>query len=214
MTTIHRIRVVLKLPKTKIAALLAIAKAIYNAFQANQGQLGTPSPAPAAVEAQIADLDTAQQATSTRAKGTVATRNAKRDVLITSLENWRMHVQTLCDQNPEQAESLIAAAGMTVGQAPRHAKPILSAEQGTASGTVILRANATLLVGRGVKKHSVYNWQYSADWGKTWTNAPATPLASTTIEGLTPLTTYSFRVSVTVSKTVGAWSDAVTLLVR
>jgi hypothetical protein len=212
MSPAHRVRAVLRLPKSKSATLLAIAKAVYNAFQSNQGLLPQPTPPLATVQGQIQALDTAQQATSTRTKGTVATRNAKRDVLVTSLESWRMYVQTLCDANPEQADALIAAAAMVVGKVPVHAKPVLAAKLGTASGSVTLEANATLLVGRGVKKHAAYNWQYSADGGKTWTNAPATPLAKTTIEALTPLTTYAFRVSVTVSKTVGAWSQAVTLL--
>ena len=210
----HRVRAVLTLPKSKVATLLAIAKTVYNAFQSNSGLLPQPNPPMVAVQGQIQSLDTAQQATSTRAKGTVATRNAKRDVLVTSLESWRMYVQTLCDANPEQAEPLIAAAGMTVAKLPSRAKPVLAVRLGIASGSVILEANATLLVGRGVKKHASYAWQYSADGGKTWTNAPTTPLASTTIEGLTPLTTYAFRVAATVSKTVGAWSQAVTLIVH
>ncbi len=210
----HRVRAVLKLPRSKVATLLAIAKAMYNAFQSNPGLLPQPNPPLPAVQGQIQALDVAQQATSTRAKGTVAVRNAKRVVLVTSLESWRMYVQTLCDANPEQAESIIAAAGMAVGKVPLHAKPVLGAKPAATSGSVVLEANANLLVGRGVKKRAAYNWQYSADGGKTWTNAPSTPLASTTIEGLTPMTVYSFRVSATVSKTVGAWSDAVTLLVR
>jgi hypothetical protein len=214
MNPTHRVRAVLTLPKSKIATLLAIAKAVYNAFQSDPGSLPQPTPPLATVGAQIQALDTAQQATSTRANGTVATRNAKRDVLVTSLESWRMYVQTLCDANPEQAEALVAAAGMAVAKVPVHAKPVLGAKLGTASGSVTLEANATLLVGRGVKKHAAYAWQYSADGGKTWTNAPATPLAHTTLEGLTPLTTYAFRVAVTVSQTVGAWSQAVALVVH
>jgi len=214
MSPTHRVRAVLTLPKSKVATLLAIAKAVYNAFQSNPGLLPQPNPPLATVQPQIQALDVAQQATSTRTKGTVAARNAKRDVLVTSLESWRMYVQTLCDANPEQADALIAAAGMAAAKVAVHAKPMLGAKLGIASGSVTLEANATLLVGRGVKKHAAYNWQYSTDGGKTWTNAPATPLATTTIEGLTPLTTYAFRVSVTVSKTVGAWSQAVSILVK
>ena len=214
MNPTHRVRAVLKLPRSKVATLLEIAKAMYNAFQSNPGLLPQPNPPLPTVQVEIQGLDVAQQATSTKAKGTVAARNAKRAVLVTSLESWRMYVQTLCDANPEQAEAIIAAAGMAVGKVPMRAKPVLGAKLGAVSGSVTLEANAILLVGRGVKKRAAYNWQYSADGGKTWTSAPATPLASTTIEGLTPLTMYSFRVAATVSKTVGAWSQAVTLLVR
>ncbi len=214
MNPTHRVRAVLTLPKTKVATLLAIAKAVYNAFQSNQGLLSQPNPPLPVVQGQIQSLDTAQQATSTRAKGTAAMRNAKREVLVTSLESWRMYVQTLCDASPEQAEALIAAAGMAVGKVAIHAKPVLAAKLGVASGSVRLEANATLLVGRGVRRRACYQWQYSADGGKTWTNAPATPITSTSIEGLTPLTTYAFRVAATVSKTAGPWSQAVTLIVH
>ncbi len=214
MLPTHRVRVVLPLSKSKIATLLAIAKAVYNGFQSNQGLLPSPTPPLATVQGQIAALDTAQQATSTRARGTVATRNAQRDLLVTSLESWRMYVQTLCDANPEQAEALIAAAAMTVGKLPVYTKPVLRAKLATASGSLTLEANATALVGRGVKKHASYNWQYSADGGKTWIAAPSTPLASTALAGLTPMTTYAFRVSVTVSKATGEWSQPISILVQ
>jgi hypothetical protein len=214
MNTTHRIRAVLKLPRSNVASLLALARAMVQAFQSNPSLFPQPIPPPATVQAQVQDLDVAQQATVTRTKGTVATRNAKRAVLITSLEAWRAYVQTLCDASPEQAETLITAAGMTVAKVPAHAKPVLGAKLGPVSGTVTLEANATLLVGRGVKKHVAYAWQYSADGGKTWTNAPATPLASTTLAGLAPATTYSFRVAATVSKTVGEWSQAIAVLVK
>jgi len=214
MTTIQRIRVALKIPTKKVVELLSIAKAIANAMKANANLFANPTPSLTVVEAQIQDLDAKQQATSTRAKGTVAQRDVSRATLVTSLENLRTYVQTLCDANPEQAEALIAAAAMSVAKSPVHTRPVLEAKLGAQSGSVLLRANATLLVGRGVKKHVAYNWQYSADGGKTWTNAPTTPLASTTIDGLTPLTTYSFRVSATVSKSVGAWSQAITILVK
>jgi Na+-translocating ferredoxin:NAD+ oxidoreductase RnfD subunit len=214
VNTTHRVRAVLKLPKTNVASLLALARAMVQAFQANPGLFPQPLPPPAIVQTQVGDLDTAQQATTTRTKGTVATRNAKRALLVTSLEAWRAYVQTLCDANPEQAEALIAAAGMTVAKVPVYAKPVLGAKLGAVSGTVTLEANATLLVGRGVRKHVAYSWQYSTDGGKTWTNAPASALASTTLTGLTPATTYSFRVAATVSKTVGEWTQAVSVLVK
>ena len=214
MNTHRKVRAVLKIANLNVAALLALARAMVQAFQSNPGLFPQPVPLPATVQTQVQDLDVAQQATTTRTKGTVATRNAKRALLVTSLEAWRAYVQTLCDANPEQAEALIAAAQMTVAKAPLHSKPVLSAKPGVLSGTVKLEANATLPVGRGVKKHVAYSWQYSSDGGKTWTNAPASALTSTTITGLTPATTYSFRVAATVSKTVGEWTQAVTLLVK
>jgi hypothetical protein len=214
MNPTHRLRAVLKITKTNIPTLLAVAKAMLNAFKANTTLLPQPTPPVATVQTQMQDLDAAQQATSTRAKGTTAVRNAKRDLLMTSLESWRMYVQSLCDASPEQAEAIITAATMSVAKVPMASKPVLEAKLGTASGGVVLLANETLLVGRGVRKRSSFNWQLSADGGKAWTGVPSTPLATTTIDGLTPLATYAFRVSVTVSKTTGAWSQAVTIVVH
>lgn len=214
MTQTHRIRVALKAARTNVPALLALAKTIYNAMLAAANLFTQPNPALTVLAQQIQDLEVAHQATLTRAKGTVAVRNAKRDVLITSLESERMYVQSLCDANPEQAETYITAAGMAAAKTPQHNKPVLAATQGTVPGSAKLVANATELVGRGVRKRATFNWQMSTDGGKTWTSLPSTPLASTNVENLTPLTTYSFRVSATVSKTQGEWSQAVTLLVR
>jgi hypothetical protein len=139
MNPTHRVRAVLSLPKSKVAALLTLAKAVFNAFTSNSGLLPQPSPALATVQAQIQALDTAQQATTTRTKGTVATRNAKVDVLVTSLESWRMYVQTLCDASPEQAEQIIAAAGMSVdtpfGMSARLRRDLSSRSRGSSPGT-------------------------------------------------------------------------------
>jgi hypothetical protein len=214
MKTIQRIRIAMNLETEKVPALLPQATSIYNAFEANQTLFPSLPVSLATLLGQIHDLQTAEQATKTGTKGTVPVRDAKRAVLVTSLESLRMYAQSLCDANPEQAATIATAASMAVAKSPQHVKPVLQAKQGLQSGTVLLIANATLLIGRGVRKRAIFNWEMSADGGKTWTPLPSTPLASTTVTGLTPLTTYAFRVSVTVSKTVGEWSQAVTLLVR
>jgi hypothetical protein len=92
----------------------------------------------------------------------------------------------------------------------------LTATLAASQGTVLLEANRKLLVGTAdASKKAYFNWQWSGDGGKTWTSAPSTPYASTEIPGLTPLSTYSFRVSVTIAKgPPGPWSDAVSLLIH
>jgi hypothetical protein len=122
-------------------------------------------------------------------------------------------VQTLCDAAPEQAHVLVEAAAMKMATPPTHQKPLLAAANGTASGSAVLSAHRALLVG-GSKKQSLLNWQYSLDGGKTWVSAPSSTYAKTEIDALPPLTTVSFRVSATVAKVPGAWSQAVTLLIK
>ena len=214
MFTIQRFRVVLNLQTTKVPVLLTQATSIYEGFVAHPLFFPSPPVPLPNVKGQIQDVTTAEQATKTGTKGTVAVRNVKLAVLVTTLESMRMYAQTQCDANPEQAAAIATAGGMVLAKTPVRTKPVLQAKQGVQSGTVTLRANRTLLVGRGVRKMVTFNWEVSADGGKTWTAAPSTPLATTTITGLTPLVTYAFRVCVTVSKIVGEWSQLVLLLVR
>ena len=211
---IHRLRAVLGLDKSNTLVLLAQAKAIHNALNANLTLFPALSPPLSTLAEQIDALDAAEQAVSTHTKGTAAVRDAKRDILIASLESIRAQVQVIADASPEQAAIIITAAGMKIASSPAHAKPLLAAKLGKQAGSVRLRANASLLTaGKGSKKTS-FNWQYSPDGGKTWISAASTPLATTIVEDLTPLTTYGFRVSVTDSDGPGEWSQAVNLLVQ
>lgn len=212
--TVHRTRASLNVSKRNVPAVLMVAKSTCNAFEADPKQFPAPNPSVAVLLGQIQALETAQQATSTRAKGTAAARDAKRDVLWTSLESERAYVQSLCDASPEQAAAIITAAAMTVAKTAKHDKPVLRATPGAQPGTASVVANASALVGRRNSKKVVFNWQISADGGKTWSNGPSTPLARADFAGLASMTSTSFRVSVTVSKTVGEWSQSVTILVR
>ncbi len=96
-----------------------------------------------------------------------------------------------------------------------HQKDILAAELTTTPGVVHLDANASLLVGPAdASKNVTFNWQMSGDGGKTWTDLHSTPLGNTDVLGLALLSTYGFRVSVTIGKVTGAWSQPVSLLVH
>ncbi len=123
-------------------------------------------------------------------------------------------MKVLADASPDRAPAVVTGAAMVVAKAPSTTKPILSAELGVEPGSVSLRANATMLVGKGVSKRPTFNWQLSIDGGKTWSIAPSTPLSKTVIENLTPMTTYAFRVSATVANVAGEWSQPVSILVH
>jgi hypothetical protein len=132
------------------------------------------------------------------------------------LEAELLYVQSIADQAAtiEAAAAVIEAAGYTVALASKYQKPLLQVKQGPTSGAVLIIANAGLLTG-GSRRKSYFGWQYSADGGKTWITMISTPKATTTLTGLTALTTYSFRVSVTMSDAVpGEWSQVITFLVH
>jgi hypothetical protein len=110
------------------------------------------------------------------------------------------------------AEAIIETAGLLVAGSPSHAKAILQAKLTTTPGAVHLIANATLLAGK-TSKSVTFNWEWSLDV-KSWNTLPSTPLADTIVPNLTLMTSYQFRVSVTVARKTGSFSQPVGLLVQ
>jgi hypothetical protein len=78
---------------------------------------------------------------------------------------------------------------------------------------VLLRANKHALVGK-TSAMCTFHWEYSLDGGKTWIAVLATPVPETTITGLPPLATVSFRVSVTTKKVTSAYCQPVSIIVH
>jgi len=202
---IHRTLAALKLPHA-VLAFIAFAKAI---VQALTGKTSFPNPDPplATVTSAIADLEAAQALVQTRAKGAVQARNTKRALLVALLRGLLAYVQKVADADLAHAPELIASAGMSLRRVVVHAKRIFAAKHGTLSGSVSL-------VSPTGGKRAGYEWQYSADGGKTWQEARATLRASTTITGLVPGSTYLFRGRV-VDKTGDTdWCPPVSLMVQ
>ena len=191
-----------------------LARVIYNAMLTNAAMYPSPVVTLVALLALITDLDAAQQAAGTKARGLAAVRNGKRDLLWTALEALRVYVQGLADSaTPENAIAIIQTVGMAVAEIPTHTKPVLEAKLVPTPGVVRLIANATTLVGSSFSKVT-FNWQWSGDGGKTWNQAASTPYAETEIPNLALMTTYAFRVCVTIGKVTGEWTQAVSILVR
>jgi len=68
----------------------------------------------------------------------------------------------------EQAKELVATVGMRLA-APPHRDPVpLRLRRGDKPGLVHLAASAKTLLGKDARKRSFFNWQYSTDDGKTW----------------------------------------------
>jgi hypothetical protein len=202
--------------KKKVPAVLGRAQAMYNGITTNAAMFVSPTITMVAFLALITALSVAQQAvTGTKAKGAATLRNTKRDALWTAMGILRAYVIGLADtMTAEGAASLIEAAGMLVVATGVRAKAVLAAALTTTPGVVHLEANASILVGpAGASKKVTFNWQASTD-GKTWNDLRSTPYANTDVVGLALMSTYGFRVSVTIGKVTGAWSQAVSLLVH
>jgi hypothetical protein len=209
-----RFRVVLGLDRKKPVQYLSGCNAVYDGLLANKATFVLTNPLLPALLTQIQNAIAAQQLVTTRVKGAAATRDAVFDILVTSMEMERMMVQGLCDAAPPgQAASIAALASMRGYNLGVFHKDLLSLKNITPSGSVLLDANAGLLDSSSRQK--TYNWGYTLDNGKTILPMPSTPVATTTIANLTPLTTVGFQVSVTVHKQLpGAWTPLVYILVR
>ena len=201
-----RIIVTLTIP-THVADLVKLGHAVLAALTGNPS-LPNPSPSLGTLASQLAALDSAETAVKqTRARGTVQTRNVTRAAVLTSLHQLKAYVQQVCDGNPEQASAIIASAGMGQRKAAARTKAGFAAKAGPVSGSV-------RLVAKSVSHRASYEWQWSADGGKTWTSAPSTLAARTTISGLPIATTCSFRFRAVTKAGEGDWSQTVAFVVK
>ena len=200
----HRSLAVLDLPK-RINVLITYANGVVEGMTGN-ASFPTPSPALATVTAAITDLQNAETAALARTKGAAATRDAKRAVLITLLQSLRMYVQSIADQNGENAPSIIKSAGLAVKKTATRPPRVFAALPGAISGTV-------KIVAPSAGHRSSYDWQSSPD-GKTWTDLGSTLQAKTTLTGQTPGTVLQFRYRPVLKTGASDWSTPVTIAVK
>jgi hypothetical protein len=204
-TVTHRALAILKLPK-RMSNMITYAQGIVTALNDNPS-FKTPSPTLAEVTTAINDLQTAETAAATRAKGTNTARNDKRTALLKLLQQLRSYVQSVADSNAEKAATLITNAGMVVRKTPVHKPRVFTAEPGAVSGSAKLTA-----VSAGPR--ACYDWESSLDGGKTWVAAASTLQAKTTLVGFTPGVTVMFRFRPVTKTGEGNWSQPVSLIVR
>ena len=90
---------------------------------------------------------------------------------------------------------------------PPRIKAELTITPGVVSGTA-------RIVAKAVASRAAYEWQWSADGGKTWTALSPTLPARTTATGLPVGTLCSFRFRALIRTGEGDWSQTVTYLVK
>jgi hypothetical protein len=207
MTTAKQTRVfvVLKLP-LPVPQLIKTAQAIIAALTSNV-HIPNPNPPLPSLTTAVNTLVADEAATKTRAAGTVATRNVSRTTLLSLLHATKANVQQVADLNPEQAEAIITSAGMGVRKATTRTKAPFVAKPGAVSGTVKLVVKAAAV-------RASYDWEWSADAGKTWTAVLPTLQAKTEIPGLPVATVVQFRYRAVTKAGAGDWSQPTSLLVK
>jgi hypothetical protein len=204
MASLHVVSVVLGLPSPTLALLLR-AHAIVDAMSNNATIFKNPTPVLTVASSHIDDLDSANTLAQSRAKGTASARDEKKAIVIADMHQLHGYVQALANATPAQAEAIALAAAMTLRK-PRVTHKSDLAVKHVVSGTVHVIAKAT-------KGSHAYQWQSSADGGKTWTDLPVTLQAHTVVSGLLPGTTVTFRHRAVLKTGATDWGQAVSAIV-
>jgi hypothetical protein len=197
--------VALHLP-TSVPALISVAKAIVDRMTGN-ASIPNPVPTLAEVTAAITALEAAESAAKSKVTGAVAARDEKRAALVTVMHELKASVQKAADANREQAPALIQGVGMIVKKAAVRPKRVFDAKQGAVSGSIHL-------VAASAGHRASYEWELSTDGGKTWVIAPATLQAKTTMTGLQPGASTSFRYRPVTKTGAADWSQPIALIVK
>ena len=154
----------------------------------------------------LAALMAAQAKALTKAKGAAEARDDAKKVVVDDVKLLKSGVQTVVNQNPGQAATIIESAGFFQKKVTLPSKPNLKAYKAPVTpGEVLVRAKAV--------KGACYEWQYSLDNGKTWLPMGTTTEANTSVLGMTQGSTVLFRFRTTVKKTTSDWSSAISFFV-
>lgn len=180
-TTNKQVIAVLNVP-TSISLLIIFAKAIGKAMKSSPYFTNST----AKIDKLMADseeLDNAEIAFSTiPPTGTIQMRDKALATVKADLKNMLLLVQVAANDDPENAETIIASAGMSVKSMSQRGKQQNTAENGTEEGSVIL-------IGEGSGPHE---WRSSTD-GVVWELLSASRTSKTVISNLTPGTLYYFQ---------------------
>jgi hypothetical protein len=212
----NRLRAILAVPPDNFPQLEVRATAVADGLGSDTALFVNPNPILPVLTLKLGLFSKAQQlAVTTHAKADYLDRNAKAGSLLTCLESERAYVQERADActSPADAELVIVKGGMVVAKGSTYHKPFLRVRQHMPGGPVEVLAHVALLTVNTVGA-VFFNWQYTRDGGATWITLPPTTRGRTEVGGLSPLSTYGFRVAVTDAKGTGVWGQVVTFLVH
>ena len=165
----------------------------------------SPTVALALFLAAINELDASETAAKTKARGLAKIRNSKLRTAKSQAHLLKAYVQSIANANPEHAAEIIESAGMSVKKLTVRQPQGFTAECGDVSTSVDLAAPAGAMA---------YHWFYSADGGKTYTQAPSTGYSTTTLLNLTPGILYLFQFQPIHGEGPGDLADPISLMVK
>jgi hypothetical protein len=174
-----------------------------------------PNPPLPVFSNQITLTDKAHVAVGGGGKGLAEARDVQVGILWGMMSSQLVYIQSVANAgNPDQAVQTLKQGGVEVVLPGDRNKAVLAATQSQPGTPVVLDANATVLLGSNLHRKHFFNWEYTLN-GTTFIALPPTAEATTSVTGLTALTTVGFRVAVTVTKSpMGPWSPLVNFLIR
>lgn len=204
-TIIHRVTAVSNLPE-HVPDQIKFGDGVQSGLN-NNPHFPLPDPIITAFTIALGNYSVAETAAQTRAKGTIAARNAAKVVYVGAYHALKARVQQVADADPENAEAIITSAGFAVRKTAIRQKQTFVVKYGAVSGTIHV-------IAQSAGPRACYEWQYSLDAGKTWVQVANTMQAKTTMVGLPVATTVEFRYRVTTKTGMGDWSLPTSILVK
>lgn len=191
------IEVVLNAGGQSPASISALAKQVLASMTGNSN-FQNPFPALPDVQTDVNSLDAAIVAAKDGGKTAMVQLRAATRQVVATLKALMAYVQYTSKGN-EQAV-LSSGFGLKKGRTPQ--AHVFTVTQGSLSGTAELSTKRE-------SGQAAYLWQYTKDpiGSAPWTDVPMTLKAHQTVSGLTPLTTYWFRVAVLNKDGLQDWSD-------
>jgi hypothetical protein len=197
--------------RTRDAAFLFAARAVFNGLTTNSGGFFTPPfSLLAALGTQATAFETAINNMSTGILGAEGAKQLAKKTLYITLLAALAYVNGIAYLNQPAAVEIITAANMLVVKVGSNKKQELTVKQGSASGEAKLFSIAATFNGKRVA--ALYDWQISTDGGITWNSLPSTVVAKTVATGLkTDIKTMFRKRSTTVKGGTSAWSTPVAI---
>jgi hypothetical protein len=192
VVVVKKITVVLLLNKKSVSQLITDTKSYVSGITANPGYFPTPNPAMATLNTEVASLEAAAVAAGTKAKGTIAARNAARKTLELSLKALAFYVEGIANNDPDHGAAIALAANMKVKTYTKHQKQDFVMVATKNPGEL-------LLVAKSEPGRVTFLFELSTDISNpaNWKTAAGSSHARALITGLVSGTKYYGRVTMT-----------------
>ena len=199
-------KVALLFSKKTVPQKIEFAKAVVIAMTGNH-YFPNPTPALSVITTDAANLEAAQIAGQTRAKGTSARTQAMVKVLHLSMIDLAHYVESIANADPNNAETIIKSAGMEMKKAKAHVPRVLS---------VIASGKGQVTLTCPTSRTDSYRWDIATGdptVEANWKTFVVVKQSRTKQSGLLSGTMYHFRQWTVGGKGLGPVSQVISTMV-